>query len=862
MATTVVSDFLSRGETYMHQHHLQDYRRSAWTLCSVHLEFDLLSDHVLVRSHLVVRRQGAGPLLLQGEGLETLSVQVDGQDWPLPASTATTLSVMPLADESHLDILVRIDPEHNTALEGLYRSGPMLCTQCEPEGFRRITWFLDRPDVLAIYTTTLRADRTRYPVLLANGDCVHRAVLADGRHEVRYVDPHPKPSYLFAIVAGDLAMMEDHWVTATGRRVTLQIYAEPADLAACTHAMQSLQAAMAWDERHYGRSYDLDTYMIVAVSHFNMGAMENKGLNIFNTSCVLASPTLTTDAGYDRVAAVIAHEYFHNWTGNRVTCRDWFQLCLKEGLTVYRDQQFSADIGSAAVQRIDDLVHLQTYQWSEDAGPLAHPVRPHTYSEINNFYTATVYEKGAEIVRMLHLTLGDEGFRAGMDLYFSRHDGQAVTVEDFLDALGAANGCDLREFMPWYETVGTPQLRVRWSAASPSMPATLQIEQLHALRPIPLRLAFLDAQGRAVAWQTDAATQGDAIILRQRLTSVTVASSAALPLPVLLRGFSAPVRVDYPYEDGDLWRIIAHESDGVSVWQAWQEIMTRLLVRDLPQMDGALPLVLVQAFQRCLEAAVHDPALVARWLTLPTQAALAERVGSHDPGQLMRLRRRWERQLGLALFAQWQALLPALAHAQAGWRALAGRALAYWSAAAGAARSAHLLELYRQASTMTARQAVFAAVLQMGGVAATWVLQDWRQRFAAHPLVIDMAYAEQVRAAPMDLTGLAGLLARADFDWCNPNRVRSVLMTWALQRQDLLHTATGEGYGLYLTALRRVDALNPQLAARLMAALAVVARMSPALRAQARWYLADAALDGLSNEVQEMRVNILASLGR
>ena len=844
----------------MHQHHLQDYRPSAWTLDSVHLEFDLLTDHVLVHSHLVVRRQGAGPLLLQGEGLQTLSVRVDGEDAPLPAKTATILELTPKSDQAHLDIVVRIDPEHNTALEGLYRSGPMLCTQCEPEGFRHITWFIDRPDVLAIYTTTLRADRARYPVLLANGDCVHRALLPDGRHEVRYVDPHPKPSYLFAAVAGDLAMLEDHWVTATGRRVTLQIYAEAQDLAACTHAMASLQAAMAWDERCYGRCYDLDTYMIVAVSHFNMGAMENKGLNIFNTACVLASPELTPDAGFERVAAVIAHEYFHNWTGNRVTCRDWFQLCLKEGLTVYRDQQFSADQGSAAVQRIDDLVHLQAYQWSEDAGPLAHPVRPQTYSEINNFYTATVYEKGAEIVRMLHLTLGDAGFRAGMDLYFFRHDGQAVTVEDFLRALGDANACDLSEFMPWYESVGTPQLRVRWSSSGVSGQAILQIEQLQALRPIPLRLAFLDAQGGTLPWQTDATTQGDAVILRQRMTSVTVKSVASLPLPVLLRGFSAPVRVDYPYTDADLWQIIAHESDGVSVWQAWQEVMSRLLVRGLKTGDATLPLALVQAFRQGLARAEQDPALVARWLTLPTQAVLAERIAEYDPGQLMRLRRRWERQLGLALRVEWQALLPRLAHEHAGWRALAGRALVYWSAAAGSERSARLLELYQGATTMTARQAVFAAILQTGGVAAAWVLADWRQRFAAHPLVIDMAYAELVRAAPMDVAGLAELLARADFDWCSPNRVRSVLMTWAQQRHDLLHSATGEGYALYLATVRRVDALNPQLAARLIAALAAVASMARPLRARALAYLADAALDDLSNEVQEMRANILAPL--
>ncbi len=837
---------------------LEDYRSPAWTIREVAIEIELFDDCAMVKTRLQVQRLRAGePLLLQGEGLQTLSVQVDEQAQDLPEPGATLLRLQPGAEQATVDIVVRINPWNNTALEGLYRSGPLVCTQCEPEGFRRITWFLDRPDVLARYTTTLRADAERFPVLLANGNCVRRQTLESGRHELVYVDPIPKPCYLFAMVAGDLAMIEDHWQTAQGRAVRLQIYAEAQDLPACTHAMQALKQAMAWDERHYGRCYDLDTYMIVAVSHFNMGAMENKGLNIFNTSCVLASPELSTDAGFDRVSSVIAHEYFHNWTGNRVTCRDWFQLCLKEGLTVYRDQQFSADLGSPAVQRIDDLVYLKTYQFSEDAGPLAHPVRPPTYHEINNFYTATVYEKGAEIIRMLHLLLGDSAYRAGMDLYFERHDGQAVTVEDLLRALGDANATDLLDFMPWYERAGTPVLRARLQRDADTH--TLSLEQVLDTRPMPIRLAFLTASGEALPWHSQAPRRDDVLLLRQARVDVQVQCAQPV-IPVILRGFSAPVLLDYPYSEAELVCIIEHESDGVSVWLAMQAYMTATLRRALASGRVQLSVSMTRLLQKILARAPQDPALAARLLTLPTLSALAEQVADYDPQALRRCHRQFEELVGRTLQRSWQEMLVHLNAAEPGWRALAVRALAYWSAGSAAAASADLLAAYEQATAMTPKLALLAALLQGGGVAAGQAVADFCRRYAAHPLVIDMAYAERVRAAPADPDAIAALLAEPGFDWAHPNRVRSVLMTWALQRMDILHQPDGRAYTMYLQALARIDRLNPQLAARLMGALAAVSSMSPVLRACARQHLARPELDRLSSEVQEMRANILTSL--
>ncbi|NNM51613.1 MAG: aminopeptidase N [Pseudomonadales bacterium] len=730
------------------EHALKDYQPLSWRVETVELELDIGDDGTLVYARMQVQRLNpeARLLCLNGEGLTTLYVGVDGRELRADeyALTPTLLEIPCDADQVLISTRVRIDPATNTTLEGFYASGPLLCTQCEPEGFRHITWFIDRPDNLSRFTTTLMADAARYPVLLANGDRVQQADLGNGRHKATFVDPTLKPCYLFAAVAGDLALLKDQIVTAEGRTVALEIYAEERDIPQCHHAMAALKAAMRWDEVHYGRHYDLNTYVIVAVSYFNMGAMENKGLNIFNTSCVLADAALNTDAGFARVESVIAHEYFHNWSGNRVTCRDWFQLCLKEGLTVYRDQQFSADQGSQDVQRIDDLVRLKTFQFAEDAGPRSHPVRPAHYREINNFYTATVYEKGAEIVRMLHLVLGDVLYRRGMDLYFTRHDGQAVTVEDFLRALSDASGQDLTPFMAWYTQAGTPRIEVHECWDPQHQTYTLTLRQPGHIFPVPFRLGFLDDSGEQLSWQSSARISEDLLLLTETTTEVMVTSGRHQPVPVLLRGFSAPVLVERAMSDEELACIVEHDPDGVSRWQAIQTMLVNALRRKLAgeQVPGVR---LVQVCAAVLARADQDPALVARMLTLPTRSTITAGMTDVDPQDVHRAREAFYRALGRAL--DWSIWCGRWQSPQVGERALADLAMVYATAAQGTALSATLWERYEAAQNMTSRQACALPLLTLGGVAAARVLGDWRERFAIHPLVMDRWFSMQAAQA-------------------------------------------------------------------------------------------------------------------
>ncbi|MDX1594396.1 MAG: aminopeptidase N, partial [Gammaproteobacteria bacterium] len=659
---------------------LADYRPSAFTVEEVELRFELAPDATRVASRMAVRRQAEGELTLHGSELELRALRVDGRALE-PADyrvDGETLTVPGVPESAVVEVETTIAPAANTALEGLYLSSGMYCTQCEAEGFRRITWYPDRPDVMARFTTTVIADREACPVLLSNGNRVDGGDLDDGRHWVRWEDPFPKPSYLFALVAGDLACARGAFTTMSGREVALELFVQHHNADRCDHALAALGKAMAWDEAKYGREYDLDTYMVVAVDDFNMGAMENKGLNVFNSAAVLARPETATDADFLRIESIVAHEYFHNWTGNRVTCRDWFQLSLKEGLTVFRDQQFSADTYSPSVQRIQDVNLLRTHQFAEDAGPMAHPVRPEQYIEINNFYTMTVYNKGAEVIRMLHTVLGADGFRRGMDLYFERHDGEAVTVEDFVAALGDANGRDLGDFMTWYRQAGTPILAVgeHWDAEQGRY--TLVLEQRcpptpgqpgKAPLPIPVATGLLTQEGRELPLQLAgeaAPSPGTTRILeldgpRREFTFVGLTSR---PVPSLLRGFSAPVRVDFPGRSAHLAVQMAHDPDPFNRWDAGQQRAVALLRERADDWRAGRELVLPDdlrdAFATTLDADL-DPALVALALNPPSEGYLAEQAQAVDPDAIHAARVWLRGALAAALAPAWRATYDRLA---------------------------------------------------------------------------------------------------------------------------------------------------------------------------------------------------------
>ncbi|MBU2479440.1 MAG: aminopeptidase N, partial [Gammaproteobacteria bacterium] len=625
--------------------HLRDYQPPAFMIEKVELNFELGEVDTRVESRLFVVRAtdtaADAPLILQGEKLVLESITLDGRrlsasDYQVDKDSLTVTSV---PDRFVLIIATRIKPQDNTELSGLYKSSGNFCSQCEAEGFRRITYFLDRPDVMARYSTRISADRQRYPVLLSNGNLVEKGEAEDGRHWARWEDPFPKPSYLFALVAGALARVDDHFVTLSGRKVQLTVYVQPHNLDMCDHAMQSLKKAMRWDEEVYGREYDLDCYMIVAVDDFNMGAMENKGLNVFNSKFVLARPDTATDMDYQNIEGVIGHEYFHNWSGNRVTCRDWFQLSLKEGFTVFRDQEFSADMTSRGVKRIQDVNQLRTYQFREDAGPMAHPVRPDSYVEINNFYTSTVYNKGAEVVRMLHTLLGAEGFRHGTDLYFERHDGQAVTTEDFVRALEDANGVQLQQFRHWYSQAGTPVVRVERHYNPVAQTYALTLQQRCPATPgqkeklpfhIPIATSLFDAQGQALPLQLYGESQAhgteQVLQLCQEQDSFVFQNITAEPVPSLLRGFSAPIRLELDYTDTELSFLLAHDTDPYSRWEAGQRLAVRLILTLADawrsQREMQVPAMFVDAIAAVLNAKDIDPAFKALALSLPGETYL------------------------------------------------------------------------------------------------------------------------------------------------------------------------------------------------------------------------------------------------
>ncbi|MCG5535535.1 aminopeptidase N [Ectothiorhodospira mobilis] len=868
---------------------LEDYAPPQWRVDTVHLDFDLDPERTRVRSRMELTRLAHAPvpLVLNGQDLGLEGLQVDGRDWPEDRRSleAERLVLHDLPATCVVELETVLEPRANTALEGLYVSGGNFCTQCEAEGFRRITWFPDRPDVLTVYTVRLEADRDTCPVLLSNGNPVETGDLPGGRHYAVWHDPFPKPSYLFALVAGDLVCQQDRFTTRSGREVDLRIYVQRHNLDRCDHAMASLKKAMRWDEETFGREYDLDIYMIVAVDDFNMGAMENKGLNVFNSKYVLARPETATDDDFVAIEGVIAHEYFHNWSGNRVTCRDWFQLSLKEGLTVFRDQEFTADQSLRAVKRIHDVQHLRSLQFPEDAGPMAHPVRPRSYIEINNFYTMTVYEKGAEVVRMIQTLVGREGFRRGLDLYFQRHDGQAVTTEDFVRAMEDATGRDLGPFRLWYEQAGTPHLEVDGHQDAATATYRLTVRQSCPPTPdqpekrpmhIPLRMALLDPSGRPLPLRLHGDGDGEAPPM-ERVLDVTEAEQTfvfqgveAPPVPSLLRGFSAPVKLQFPYTHEDLAFLMAHDGDDFNRWEAGQQLAVKVLLAQVralqageePRLDPALE----AAFARVLEDEALDAALVAEALTLPGEGYLAEQMEVVDVDAIHRARRFTRQALGRALAGRWRARHDALADSRGGDAVAMGRrrlrdlCLAYLCAPGGKEALALARSRYEQAQDMTGTMGALRALMDHPGPERDEALADFEARWRQDPLVLDKWFALQAASgAPGTRERVEALMAHPGFSLRNPNRVRALLGTFAMGNPVHFHAADGEGYRLVTEAILELDALNPQVAARLATSLVRWRRFDAARQERMRAALERiVARPGVSPDVYEVASRALA----
>jgi len=827
--------------------YLKDYQAPAWQIEKTDLHFDLDESRALVRATLTLRRApGAAadaPLQLNGhESVELCRLSVDGRDLTEAdySLQGELLSLSGLPDACELVCETRIHPQHNTALEGLYLSDGMFCTQCEAEGFRRITFFPDRPDVMSVFTTTILADKQTYPVLLSNGNAVAQGDADKGRHWVTWEDPFPKPSYLFALVAGDLSCLEDSFTTMSGRHVKLQIFAEKKDLDKLDHAMRSLQNAMRWDEEVYGREYDLDIYMIVAVDFFNMGAMENKGLNIFNTSCVLASPRTTSDAAFQRVEAVVAHEYFHNWSGNRVTCRDWFQLSLKEGFTVFRDAEFSADMGSRTVKRVEDVTLLRTAQFAEDAGPMAHPVRPASFMEISNFYTLTVYEKGAEVVRMLHTLLGPELFRKGTDLYFERHDGQAVTTDDFVAAMETVSGRDLTQFKRWYSQAGTPRLLVKDHYDEALQRYSLTVSQTCPPTPgqdeklpfhLPLSVALLGADGQLLDMGLGEVSR--VLELTEAEQVFHFDAVPVRPVPSLLRGFSAPVKLQYDYTDEQLQFLLRHDNDGFSRWDAGQLLALRLmqqLMQDYRQgVALQLPEPLVAAWRSLLHDHSLDPAMVALLLTLPSEAYLSELADEIDVDAIHHVRKFLRTSLAKALESDWLATYkrldsdrPYSAEAsEMARRSLKNLALSYLMSLQDGVYLALAQQQFETADNMTEQQAALALVVHSEFTeCAGELLGEFLSQWQHESLVMNQWLSIQASdPKPGALERVESLMQHPIYDARNPNKIRSLIGVFSNQNAINFHQEDGSGYRFLADRIIELNRQNPQIAARLLTPL-------------------------------------------
>jgi len=796
------------------------------------LAVDLYDDHALVKNEMRLVRTHPGPLCLYGDALKLEAIALDGDELETDAYAleGENLILKTCPDKFVLTITTRIHPKENTALSGLYHADNIFCTQCEAEGFRRITYFPDRPDVLAVYTTRISANQADYPVLLSNGNLIDSGVTGD-RHWAVWHDPFKKPSYLFALVAGKLACVSDQFVTMSGRTIDLHVYVEPGVQDRCAHALNSLKAAMAWDEREYGREYDLDVYMIVAINAFNMGAMENKGLNVFNAKYVLARPDTATDQDYAGIESVIAHEYFHNWTGNRVTCRDWFQLSLKEGLTVFRDQEFSRDMNSRDVNRIQDVKVLRQAQFPEDAGRMAHPVRPPAYQEINNFYTATVYNKGAEVIRMLQTLLGKDGFRRGTDLYFERHDGEAVTIEDFVAAMADANKQDLTQFFRWYTQAGTPEVKLterRYQDGCLSLSFTQTCLEtpdgdLKQPFPIPIRIALFDDAGELMP------VEHDVLLLNDAEQTFVLQGLNQEPSHVsLLRGFSAPINLIYEASNQDLLGLLRVETDGFAKWDAGQRVVRAALsdAYNMPDVShGRLQDDVITAFRHVLQDEALDDALRALLLMPPSFEEVVSGLSDLDVERWEDARDAFRERLGAALWPELSTLYATLNqaedHAMHGTayarRRLKHVCLELMMSAKPEAALALCQAQFEQAKTMTDQIGSLGLLINSPDEAVqTQAITQFYEQWKHDALVLDKWFALQASAEHEGaLTRVRNLLEHPDFEMKQPNKVRAVIGAFCQNNPRYFHAADGSGYAFLTEQLLKVDKINPQIAARL-----------------------------------------------
>ncbi len=839
--------------------YLKDYQPPVYSVHSIVLHISLFESATIVTSTLDMQRLSSGDLVLLGRDLELISIQLDGTELD-PSQYVLdreSLTIRNTPDQCTIRTEVRIHPESNTQLEGLYKSGGMYCTQNEPEGFRKITFFPDRPDVLSVFTTRLEADN-RYPTLLANGNLIESGLIGTDRHYTVWQDPTKKPSYLFACVAGDLAVLKDTFTTMEGKTVALELYTEQKDIDKCHVAMQALKDSMTWDEEQYGRPYDLDNYMIVAVSQFNMGAMENKGLNIFNTACVLSDPSTTTDISNLYVKSTIAHEYFHNWTGNRITCRDWFQLCLKEGFTVFRDQSFSDTLQSPAVQRIDDVSSLKSAQFAEDAGPLSHPPRPDHFVEINNFYTATVYDKGAEIVRMMATLLGEEKFRLGTDEYFRRHDGEAVTVEDLISSLSDGSGMDLWNFLPWYSQPGTPVVRGQGVYDPATKRYTLTLSQATPKKPnypapqplpIPVKIALFDQQtGQQLL--LDAQGETECVLMLNQTKQVFIFEQiSSQPIVSLLRDFSAPVLLDFDYQDSDLAFMMQYETNGFNQWQAAQQLLERILLQghDAHAYLKALLVTLPQVAQ-------SDPLLASRLLDVPTEVMIASRIDSeYDPVAVHTAREALLNAIAGELKSFWSsvyAALPIIPYVDSseamGQRALRNAVLAF-ACRAGVANALTLASLqYDAAVCMTERLGALRQLVNYDAPDHAAKLLDFYQRFEHEALAIDLWFGVQASKPTATVDEIIQLTQHPKFDLSTPNRIRSVTSNFSANPVALWSIGGAQFYAQFAKTL---DGQNPILGSRLLQFLSRWYTLKEPLRSQVK-----AVIDSLQGQVKSSSV--------
>ncbi len=879
---------------------LADYRPTDYLIDTVDLDVRLHPSATRVIARLGLRPNPAGrpgaPLSLDGDGVDARRIALDGEALDLASGFAKPDGLViasPPQRPFALEIETMVDPTANTQLSGLYRSGAVYCTQCEAEGFRRITYFLDRPDALSVYTTRIEAEKAEAPVLLGNGNPGERGdVAGTSRHYALWRDPHPKPAYLFALVGGDLQVVEDSFTTMSGRRVALGVYVERGKQDRAGYAMDSLKRSMAWDERAFGREYDLDVFNIVAVSDFNMGAMENKGLNVFNDKYVLASPRTATDGDYAGIETVIAHEYFHNWTGNRITCRDWFQLCLKEGLTVFRDQEFSADQRSRPVKRIADVRTLRSAQFTEDAGPLAHNVRPESYMEINNFYTPTVYEKGAEVIRALRALIGDRAFRAGMDLYFARCDGMAATVEDFIACFAESSGRDLGPFMQWYRQAGTPTLTAHGAYDPKARTYTLDLAQSTPATPgqptkqpvvIPIALGLVGQNGGDMPLDTPNEDESGGASAQERASGVFELSGAArrlvfrnvgaAPTPSLLRRFSAPVRLDIDLAETDLLTLSRHDSDLFNRWQAAQTYATRLLLRSVAAIRAGGAAISDPRFVEAIGALVaerSDPAYVAQAIALPSESDIAREIGRDvDPDAVFAARMALKRTIGAGLAAILRDAYDALTRARAMWapdaasagaRALRNAVLDYLVAGEPAVAGDLALAQIAQADNMTDEFGALSALATVPDARRERALEAFHDAHAQDALVVDKWFAVQASIPePETLQRVRTLMAHPAFSMTNPNRLRALVGAFAAGNPTQFHARDGSGYAFVAGVVSETDPRNPQVAARLLGAFRSWRTMDAQRRAHAEASLRTvAAVATLSPDTRDIVERMLA----